>query len=501
MRPALTLLLALTTSAAMAQDKPALPDDAASALDRITADSLRGHLSFLASDLLEGRGSPSRGLDLAAEYIAAQFRRAGLEPAGDDGFFQVANWEILAPDASSFGLTFQVGAATYHVHPDAVSLNASGKVDLKPTELLKVAGEDQLATLTLDQVAGKAVLISMPEAQGARRAALNRLRALKAALIVGVDRDSAKGSGLGTPRLIDPENPGGGRGFRLGGGDLPSVVVHDPKVVAALDALDGKAEVSMTLGEPTKRPAKLRNVAGLLRGSDPMLKDTYILVTAHYDHIGIGAPVKGDAIYNGANDDGSGTVSVVEVASALATLKERPKRSVLFRDLLRRGARLARLEVLRPSSPGPDRPDRRRREPGAGRPDRRQRRPARPGSLAHRDGLLGRGQGFRRGGGRRRGWPSRSTRATATPSSARANNQAMADLGVPAHTLCVAFMYPDYHGAADHWDKIDYANMARIDRVVARAVLMIAQDPDAPKWNAENKKADRYRKAREATAR
>ena len=59
--------------------------DVGAALDRISPDSLRGHLEFIASDLLEGRNTPSRGLDVAAQYIAAQFRRAGLEPAGDDG--------------------------------------------------------------------------------------------------------------------------------------------------------------------------------------------------------------------------------------------------------------------------------------------------------------------------------------------------------------------------------------------------------------------------------
>src|SRR5271154_4798695 len=62
-----------------------------STMDHISAQSLRGHLSFLASDLLEGRATPSRGLDLAAEYIAAQFRRAGLEPLGDDGYFQTGS--------------------------------------------------------------------------------------------------------------------------------------------------------------------------------------------------------------------------------------------------------------------------------------------------------------------------------------------------------------------------------------------------------------------------
>jgi Zn-dependent M28 family amino/carboxypeptidase len=92
--------------------------------------------------------------------------------------------------------------------------------------------------------------------------------------------------------------------------------------------------LSLNLAASIAKPVKLRNVVGLLRGTDPVLKDTYVLVTAHYDHLGTGAPrcnpIDGDAICNGANDDGSGTVSVIELASALATLKERPKRSILF---------------------------------------------------------------------------------------------------------------------------------------------------------------------------
>src|SRR5947208_16957909 len=79
------------------------------ALDHISAQSMRGHLSFLASDLLEGRNTPSRGLDLAAEYIAAQFRRAGLDPAGDDGYFQTADMLQLTPDPDGFQVTLRHG--------------------------------------------------------------------------------------------------------------------------------------------------------------------------------------------------------------------------------------------------------------------------------------------------------------------------------------------------------------------------------------------------------
>jgi Peptidase family M28 len=77
----------------------------------------------------------------------------------------------------------------------------------------------------------------------------------------------------------------------------------------------------------------------------------------------------------------------------------------------------------------------------------------------------------------------------------RSDNQALADLGVPAHTIGVAFMFPDYHRATDHWDKIDYDNMTKVDRMVAHGLLMIANNAVEPKWNESNPKAAKYLKA------
>ena len=74
----------------------------------------------------------------------------------------------------------------------------------------------------------------------------------------------------------------------------------------------------------------------------------------------------------------------------------------------------------------------------------------------------------------------------------RSDNQAMADAGIPAHTLCTAFVYPDYHKASDHWDKVDYDNMAKVNRMVAMSLLMIADTAEAPKWNEANPKTARY---------
>jgi Zn-dependent M28 family amino/carboxypeptidase len=78
------------------------------------------------------------------------------------------------------------------------------------------------------------------------------------------------------------------------------------------------------------------------------------------------------------------------------------------------------------------------------------------------------------------------------PYFARSDNQALADVGIPAHTLCVAFDYPDYHKVGDHWEKVDYTNMAKVDRAVALALLHVASDAPPPKWNEGNPKAKKY---------
>jgi Zn-dependent M28 family amino/carboxypeptidase len=74
----------------------------------------------------------------------------------------------------------------------------------------------------------------------------------------------------------------------------------------------------------------------------------------------------------------------------------------------------------------------------------------------------------------------------------RSDNQAMADLGVPAHTLCTAFTYPDYHKVGDHWDKLDYANMEKVVRMVGLSVMSIADSAKRPQWNVSNTKTAKY---------
>ena len=220
------------------------------------------------------------------------------------------------------------------------------------------------------------------------------------------------------------------------------------------------------------------------------------MVTAHYDHIGIsGPPGAADRINNGANDDGSGTVSVIELAEALGSLKpaDRPKRSVLFATFFgeEHGLLGSRYYGRHPVIPVADTVADLNLEQ-VGRTDSSEGPQVNTASLT--------GFGFSdvstilAAAGEREGIKVYRHPQNSDAYFARSDNQALADLGVPAHTLCVAYEYPDYHGLADHWDKLDYPNMARVDRAVARTLLTIANSPTEPRWNPTNSKADKYRK-------
>src|ERR1700692_1534780 len=102
-RPNSSILLLAAATVLAAQAPPLVQRIAA----RLRPNDLKADVSFLASDALQGRATPSPGLDMAAEYIAAQFRRAGLEPVGDDGYFQTANYQSVKPDLQ--GLRFTLG--------------------------------------------------------------------------------------------------------------------------------------------------------------------------------------------------------------------------------------------------------------------------------------------------------------------------------------------------------------------------------------------------------
>ena len=482
-----------------------IPVDKRAALNRISAASLRGHLSFIASDALEGRNTPSPGLDLAAEYIAAQFRRAGLEPAGDDGYFQTANFAVAETPMDSFKLKLSSGNDVVNVAGNQVSFSIEKALSVSAA-VFKIDYKDAatLALLKPEQIEGRVIVTEIPdyrreqrsrwmEMYRAQSAFTDTMTALKAALILSVDRVSTTGAGSGAGRLIDPDN----RRVIAASAGVPVVTVHDQRVVKIYDAMKpgpSDAEVSMRVPALVERPIKLRNVIGLLRGSDPLLANTYVLLTAHYDHIGKGPAGGEDNIFNGANDDGSGTVTVIEIASALATLKKRPKRSIVFMTFFgeEKGGLGSRFYSRNPVFPLNKTVADVNLEQ-VGRTDDSEGPQISNATVTGFD-YSDVGTIFK-AAGELTGVTVYKHEQNSDSFFSRSDNQSFADQGVPAHTIGVTFLFPDYHGVGDHWEKIDYGNMEKVNRMIAMGLMMIADNPREPRWNASNPRAARYLKA------
>ena len=462
---------ALALAATLGAYTAAITLDRKATLDRISAQSLQGHVWFLASDLLEGRDTPSRGLEIAAEYIAAQFRRAGLKPVGDDGYFQSAHFI----DQSLDGAELSVG--DLRIGKNELGIMSTGKADLSDVAPWKVTLKD----VKPEQVDGKVIIAAVD-----RRADLGRLTGLKpAAVILAYSRPSRVPEP--THRLQDAEQR---RTF-------PIIRVYNrefSKLVQA--AKPGVMDVKLSLHLPASSETEvtLRNVAGVLPGSDPTLAGTYVLLTAHYDHLGKKPGGEGHLIYNGANDDASGVATVIELAAALAAAKPGPRRSVLFMTYFgeEKGLLGSRYYGKHPLVPLKNTVADLNLE-HLGRTD------GDSGKQVGTATMTGFGysditQAFQMAG-KATGIKVYSPENNGEDYFARSDNQSLADSGVPSTTILTTFEFPDYHKVGDEWDKLDYGNLARVDRTIALTVMMIADDPEAPHWNEGNPKTERYVRA------
>jgi hypothetical protein len=459
------------------------------ALDAIRPDPLRGDLSFLSSDVLEGRNTPSRGLDIAAEYIGAQFRAAGLEPGGDDGYFQTARMAVARPDLAGFELKLTHGEQTLAVQAADAALVASAAVDLKDAPVFKLDLGDagQIQALTPAQASGKVLLYELRRSAAANyRAAMQKLREVKPALVLRIDRSAAGEHGNGE-RLIDPEQAADA---------TPRITLTSEPAVAFFASLKpglSGATASIHAAAPVQTPVSLHNVIGILRGSDPDLKNTAVLVTAHYDHLGEKPNGPGDRIYNGANDDGSGTVSVIEIARALSTLKQHPRRSIIFMTFFgeEEGLIGSSYYAHHPAWPLAKTVADVNLEQ-VGRTDSSEGPQMSNASVTGFD--YSDVTEYLRAAGEITGIKVYKHPRNDDAYFAASDNLSLAEVGVPSHTLCVAFEFPDYHAVGDEWQKIDYVNMAKVDRAVALGLVMLAESDQAPRWNAGNPRTARFRK-------
>ncbi len=326
------------------------------------------HVRILADDSMQGRDTGSPGYERAADYVTQQYQAAGLEPAGGDGFRQRVEFRVsrLDESASSLDLIRDGQTVPVKLRDDAQFLVTSQSVpDLEADAVFVGYGLD-IPELGFNDYAGVDVRGKLVVAfrggpsdipgpiKAHFQSPTERYRALRrAGAVGGVIISNPKVPDLPWPRLatgllfprmelLEP-GPDETRPPAL------SVAFNPERLDLLLDGSGHTAsEIVAALGGPGPLPrfplavrirahetvhrslARCSNVVGLLRGSDPALRDEYVVATAHLDHLGVGEPIDGDRIYSGAMDNASGVASLIEIARSLKRSGRRPKRSLVF---------------------------------------------------------------------------------------------------------------------------------------------------------------------------
>jgi aminopeptidase YwaD len=290
----------------------------ASSSSPITEASVRGHMSFLASDALNGRGSGTRDEWITASYLGSQMQQWGLEPMGDAGGF-VQQIEIERPQTAAPPTLTVDGKTFTHGKEMRVLVLVVPRV----SALLQKSAEGT-------PVKPGAVVLMPPSAPP-----------------FGGPTAAAISSGAGAVLTLEsPKSPKPSAGATLPAPPPELVGVKSPPLrrttaaVLSKEAYDALAAVAdgtaITISAELKDPIRTHtwNAVGKLTGSDPTSAKEVILLSAHLDHVGAksgtaGATSGSDTIFNGADDDASGTVAVLELARAIA-LGPRPKRTIVF---------------------------------------------------------------------------------------------------------------------------------------------------------------------------
>jgi Zn-dependent M28 family amino/carboxypeptidase len=327
------------------------------------------HVKFLADDSLEGRETGSEGLQKAEAYAVEQFQRAGLEPAGSSGYYQPITFVQYQVNEANSSLALVGNGKTTKLSfaDDAFISTRSTHASAQLTAALVFIGyglrvpESNLDELAGLDVKGKIVVYiagspsDVPGALASHYQTISeRWKSLRSAGAIGVIslynpasmdipwarialNRNHQSMDLADPEFNETEglkigiavNPASAEAFFAGSG-------HSFVEIAAL-AKDRKPlphfplEVSLDAhADILTKKLESANVVGKLPGSDPTLKNEYVVLSAHIDHIGVGEPVNGDRIYNGAMDNGSGSALVMDMAADLKAHPQSLKRSVLF---------------------------------------------------------------------------------------------------------------------------------------------------------------------------
>jgi hypothetical protein len=352
-------------SSALAQTATRDKSAARNAAETITAAQLKDYLYFVASDEMEGRNTPSRGLDLTAKFMATMLSRWGFKPAGDNGTFYQKMALVrnqVNPEKAQLEINGQKMIYGTDFLADAVSSRTDAPLvfggngwfvkskNLDPLKDLDVRGKTVVVYsdnyprgMTFNELAASGkysedwadpqtyakqkgavglIIVSTPTIQ----AGWENLRRFREQGRLGVEKLSE--STVPTVYLTDKA------GEALLNGETTNFtqIKQNFETNAPLNAFNFSANKKVNFSVDAKKDITMtQNVVALWEGSDPQLKAEMVAVGAHYDHDGIKPNAKGeDKIWNGADDDGSGTVAVLAIAEALANSPKKPKRSILL---------------------------------------------------------------------------------------------------------------------------------------------------------------------------
>jgi Zn-dependent M28 family amino/carboxypeptidase len=320
----------------------------------ITPEDLRSRIAFLASDAMRGRDTPSRELNIVAEAVIDHHRRLGLEPAGENGtYLQWYPFPLRGLSAAGTRLVVSGGGRqqTLQLGRDFFTRGGTAR---EVTGGLVYVGKGTEASFGGEGAMRERIAVAALPGRWTSAWRTERNRQVSEARRAGASAlihvlDAAWTADSVAKYAKAAEEPGrvlGGtvafpeffvtqaaarRMFAAGNLAFEAAWTRGQSGDVEPVALSG---VRVTAAAPFREfdQAMAPNVAAVLRGSDPALRDEYVVVSAHMDHIGVTrpAPADGDSINNGADDDASGTSGIMEVAEALASMPTRPRRSVVF---------------------------------------------------------------------------------------------------------------------------------------------------------------------------
>jgi hypothetical protein len=472
MKPAQILLLgAFVHVSAFSEEftAPDLTDDQQVAIDGISDGSVLGPISFLASDEMAGRDTPSRELTIASSYVASRFRGAGLEGPGPNGsYYQVHEFVTTRPPSTGAELIEDGGKLLPHLGV------ISGGMDFVEFTATVVDESTALAAESAEIVCLDSLNIRPQAAERPQLAlavAARRLRALqekttKLALIL-CDSDSILP--LAAERLLEKPSP-------LKVGLTPECAV----VLVSSDTNPVGKQLTIRIGAQQVQRNPVRNVIGILRGSDPELAKEAVLISAHLDHIG-GQFHGVDRINNGADDNATGVTSVLSLADAFCRLKPGPKRSIVFATFWgeEKGLLGSRQFVENPLWPLSQIVANINIEM-VGRPATDAREKAWMTGWKHSN--LG---SIMNVGSQRVGVEIFNRTDVGEMLYSRSDNYSFVRKGVIAHSFSAGSLHADYHQPTDEWEKLDIPHMTKVIQGLFAGALFIADSPVVPAVSQE----------------